>query len=164
MFLEEDFLKALALIKDLTKKYPESPRHWILLGVCYIRLGMDHEYHRTVSLLRRKSPQVKGYEAGIWLRRAIYLETVYDLYHAQYAPARAKLKNILKAPDPTKDPAMIAWPLLKIGMSYDLEGNRAQALEYYRQVSKMENGSGAQFLVKKLLEDPPKENDPFIGY
>jgi tetratricopeptide (TPR) repeat protein len=165
MFLEEDFLKALALIEDLSKKYPESPRHWILLGVCYIRLGMDHEYHRTVSLFRQKNLQAEtSYEAGIWRRRAIYLETIYDLYHARYAPARTKLRTILNDPDPTNDPAMIAWPLLKVGMSYDLEGDRAQALEYYRQVSELENGSGAQFLVKKLLEDPPKENDPFIGY
>ena len=59
---------------------------------------------------------------------------------------------------------MIAWPLLKIGMSHDLEGNRERAIEYYRRVLDMENGAGAQFLAKKLLEDPLKKNDPFIGY
>lgn len=165
LFLEDDFLKALVLVEELAKKYPENPRYGTLQGVCYVRLGMDPEYHRTVFLLQQKSIRAAtSYEAGIWLRRGLYLETIYDLYHARYRHARAKLKTILNDPDPLNDPAMIAWPLLKIGMSYDLEGSRAKALEYYKQVSEMENGAGAQFLVKKLLEAPPKPNDPFIGY
>jgi len=62
------------------------------------------------------------------------------------------------------DPEMIAWPLIKIGMSYDLEKNREEAVKYYNQVLDMENGSGAQFLAKKLLHSPLKTGDPFIGY
>jgi tetratricopeptide (TPR) repeat protein len=165
LFLEDDFLKALELAEELAEKYPENPRYGTLQGACYVRLGMDPEYRRTVSLLQQKSTQAStSYEAGIWLRRAIYLETIYDLYHARYGHARTKLKTILNDPDPLNDPAMIAWPLVKIGMSYDLEGSRAKALEYYTQVSKMENGAGAQFLVKKLQQSPPKPDDPFIGY
>jgi Flp pilus assembly protein TadD len=51
-----------------------------------------------------------------------------------------------------------------MGMSYDLEGDREEAEKYYSRVMEMENGSGAQFLAKKLLAAPPKEKDPFIGY
>jgi tetratricopeptide (TPR) repeat protein len=164
LFLEEDLVKALKLTDDLAEKYRQSPRYRVLLGVCYIRLGMDREYHSTVNLLRQRSLQASILsEAGLWGRRALYLETVYNLYHRQYRDARAKLEVILKGPDPLNDPAMIAWPLLKIGMSYDLEGNREEAIKHYHSVLGMENGSGAQFLAKKLLEDPPKKNDPFIG-
>jgi hypothetical protein len=50
-------------------------------------------------------------------------------------------------------------------MSYDLEGDRQEATKYYRYILNMENGSGAQFLAKRLLEENPlKKNDPFIGY
>ena len=59
---------------------------------------------------------------------------------------------------------MIAWPLIKIGMSYDLAGNRDRALDHYNQVFKMKNGAGAQFLAEKLLEEPIEPKDPFIGY
>ncbi|MFO7738887.1 MAG: hypothetical protein R6V46_10460 [Desulfatiglandaceae bacterium] len=50
------------------------------------------------------------------------------------------------------------------GMSYELEGSRAKALEYYTNVLEMENGAGAQFLVKRLLQIPLEPNDLFIGY
>ena len=59
---------------------------------------------------------------------------------------------------------MIAWPLVKMGMSYDLEGDRKKAIKYYDQVLNMENGSGAQFMAKRMLANPPEKNDPFIGY
>ena len=165
LFLEDDFLKALKLAEDLTNKYKQSMRYSVLLGVCYIRLGMDSEYHGTVNLLRQKSLQAGTLnKACPWERRALYLETVYDLYHGQYRDARTKLKAILNRKDLLNDPEMVAWPVLKIGMSYDLEGNKDEAKKYYNKVLDMENGAGAQFLAKKLLEDPPKKNDPFIGY
>jgi hypothetical protein len=66
--------------------------------------------------------------AAIWKRRALYLESTNDLFHGRYDKARKTLEKILKDPDPVHDPAMIAWPLIKIGMSYDLAGNRDQAL------------------------------------
>ena len=126
---------------------------------------MDSGYHDTVNLLRQKSLQAATLnEACLWERRALYLETVYDLYHRQYRDARSKLEVILKRQDHINDPEMVAWPLLKIGMSYDLEGNREEAIKHYHRVLGMKNGSGAQFLAKKLLEDPPQKNDPFIGY
>ena len=75
-----------------------------------------------------------------------------------------KLKEILKYSDPENDPAMIAWPIVKIGMTYDLEGNRKEAKKYYRQILEMENGSGAQFMAERCLDKPPKEKAPIIGY
>ena len=165
LFVEEDLVKALKLADDLAEKYRQSPRYRVLLGVCYIRLGMDREYHSTVNLLRQRGLQAGTLnEACRWERRALYLETVYDLYQMQYRDARSKLEVILKGQDPINDPEMVAWPLLKIGMSYDLEGNREEAIKHYHRVLGMKNGSGAQFLAKKLLEDPPHKNDPFIGY
>jgi hypothetical protein len=59
---------------------------------------------------------------------------------------------------------MIAFPILKKGMSYDLEGQRDKALEHYHEVLKMDNGAGAQFLAQKCIDAAPKKEDPFIGY
>ena len=59
---------------------------------------------------------------------------------------------------------MIAWPLLKIGMSYDLENKRKMALDYYNNILEMKNGAGAQFLAEKYIDEPPERGDPFLGY
>jgi len=165
LFVEEEYQKALQLADELAKKYQRTPRYKFLQGVSYIRLGMEAEYKGSVLHLREKSLLASSVrEAGMWAKRALYLEAVHDLFHGHYGAARSKLDVILKGADPENDPAMIAWPLIKIGVSYDLEGKREMAMKYYRQILNMENGAGAQFLTKKYLDSPPKKNDPFIGF
>ena len=166
LFLEEDFIKALPLTQDLARRYLRNPRYKLLEGVNYIRLGMDGHYRDSVRYLRLKSRLASSsINASRWDKRALYLESIYDFYRCRYADARSKLIAILNHRDPKSDPEMIAWPLIKIGMSYDLEGERQEAARYYRYILSMENGSGAQFLAKKLLNEKHLEkNDPFIGF
>ncbi len=165
LFIEEDFSKALDLAEGLSKRYDMNLRYNTLKGVCYIRLERVIRYRDTLYDLRQRSLRASSLnKASQWRRRALYLETVYALYHGKYPEARSKLAKILNLADPENDPAMIAFPLVKMGMVYDLEGDREEAEKYYRRVMDMENGSGAQFLAKKLLAAPPKEKDPFIGY
>ncbi|MCD4716604.1 MAG: hypothetical protein K8R45_07665 [Desulfobacterales bacterium] len=165
LFIEEDFSKALVLAEGLSKRYDMNLRYHFLKGVCYIRMERVIRYRDTVYGLRQRSLQASSLSATAqWRRRALYLETVYDLYHGRYSAARSKLQEILSRADPENDPAMIAFPLVKMGMSYDLEGDREEAEKYYHRVMDMKNGSGAQFLAKKLLAASPKEKDPFIGY
>jgi len=165
LFSEQNFPHALSLATDLSNRYTENPRYQTLEGVCFIRMGKDLQYRETLRELLTKSREAKSSAtAAIWKNRALYLESIYDLYHGRYTEARLKLEEILKHPDPEHDPAMIAWPLIKQGMSYDLAGNRDRARSYYNQVLAMENPSGAQFVADKLLEDPIEPKDPFIGY
>ena len=165
LFLEQDFHKARLIAGELARKYPENPRFQVLQGVSYIGLNMIPRYQETVRKLRQRSAETSKREAAaIWERRALYVEATWDLFQGRYPEARSLLGKILDHPDPLNDPGMIAWPLIKIGMSYDLEKNREEAVKYYNQVLDMENGSGAQFLAKKLLHSPLKTGDPFIGY
>ena len=165
LFSEQDFPKALALATELSNMYPKNPRFKTLEGVCFIRMGKDRQYRETLRDLLTRSREAKSSaSAAIWKNRALYLESIDDLYHGRYAEARIVLEEILKHPDPVHDPTMIAWPLVKIGMSYDLAGNRDRALGYYNQVFKMKNAAGAQFVADKLLEEPIEPKDPFIGY
>jgi len=76
--------------------------------------------------------------------------------------ARSKIKTILDQADSETDPWMIAWPTVKMGMSYDLEGNREEATRCYDQVLSVENGSGAQFLARRYLKRPPTDDDSFM--
>ncbi len=165
LFLEQDFKNALIFSNELAKRYAENPRFKVFQGVSYIRLKMDRQYKETVNELRQRSAEASKREtAAMWERRALYLESIYDLFQGRYSEARSILKKILDHPDPVNDPSMLAWPLIKIGMSYDLEKNREEAITYYNQVLNMENGAGAQFLAEKLLQSPLKRGDPFIGY
>lgn len=165
LFAEEDFPKSLSIARDLVKRYDQNPRFKVLEGVSYLRLGMEPQFWDTVYGLRQRGVKASSPKmASMWERRALYLETIYDLFHDHYSAARAKLAFLLDHADPENDPYMVAWPMIKTGMSYDLEGNREEAKKYYRKVINMKNGSDAQFLAKKLLKGPPKKNDPFIGY
>ncbi len=165
LFLEQDFLKSLSIAKDLAKRYDQNPRFKVLEGVSYLRLRMEPQFWDTVNGLRQRGLKASSAKmASMWERRALYLETIYDLFQGQYSAARVKLTRILDHADPENDPYMIAWPLIKMGMSYDLEGDRQEAQKYYKRVMDMKNGAGAQFLAKRLLQWPPRENDPFIGY
>ena len=78
--------------------------------------------------------------------------------------ARSRLDVILSQTYPSTDPAMVTWPLLKKGMSYDLGGQREKALAYYRRIVKVRNGGGAQFLAEKYINSRVKEKDRFLGY
>lgn len=164
LFGEQDFTKALDLSTELAERYRKNPRFQVLLGVSYIRLEMDPQYREMVSKLRLRSTEASIRVAPMWEKRALYLESIYDLFHGLYPEARSRLRKILDHKDPENDPTMIAWPLTKIGMSYELENNRDEATKYYDQVLNMENASGAQFVAKKLLESPLKKGEPFIGY
>jgi len=165
LFLEPGYSKALPLAEELAFRFKEAPRNIYFQGLAYVRLGMHSEYRAIVDYLnRRGQKETSPVNVSIWGKRGLYLEASYYLFHHQYDMARSKLQAILSQKNPEKDPFMIAWPLLKIGMSYDLENKRKMALDYYKSILEMKNGAGAQFLAEKYIDEPPERGDPFLGY
>ena len=165
LFIEEDLVQARHISEELDKRYYRNLRYKTLKGVSYIRLGMDRKLRETIHELRHGSPKEPPSNKGSpGENRALYLKSIYNLFSGRYKEARSKLRLILSQSDIETDPSMNAWPLIKIGMSYDLEGNRDEATRYYKQVVALKNGSGAQFLAKRYLNKPLKKGDPFIGY
>jgi len=165
LFMEQDHHKALPLAKELSARFQTNPRYKFLEGVAYIMLDMDSDYSRVVGYFREKAESLTSKShAAMWSNHADYLEACHDLFHERFNEARTKLKLLRERSDPISDPAMAAWPLLKTGMSYDLEMNHEKALEYYSKILKMENGAGAQFLAEKYMETPANREDPFLGY
>ncbi|MCJ7595242.1 MAG: hypothetical protein MUO52_10785, partial [Desulfobacterales bacterium] len=165
LFLEEDYQQALPLTEELATRFLNNPRHKFFEGVIHIRMGNASGYNEALAYLRTRSrKEGSRLQARIWGNQALYLEASYHLFRNEYDQARSKLGVILLQADPSSDPDMVAWPLLKKGMSYDLEGNREKALEYYNGILKMENGAGAQFLAEKYNDTPAQKGDPFLGY
>jgi tetratricopeptide (TPR) repeat protein len=165
MYMEEEYLKALPFVQDLASRFKNNSRYKFFEGVIYSRLHLKAKFDGTLDFMRQRSrEETRPEKAAQWARQALYLEASDFLFCQNYRLARLKLDAILSQPDPVNDPWMIAWPLLKKGMSYDLEGNRQKALEFYNQVNAMENGAGAQFLARKCIDSPPKKGDPFLGF
>jgi tetratricopeptide (TPR) repeat protein len=165
MYMEQEYPKALPFVQDLASSFKNNPRYKFFEGIIYSRLHMKAKFSETVDFMRQRSrEETLPTKAAEWTREALYLEASDLLFCEKYRLARQKLDDILAQPDPANDPWMIAWPLLKKGMSYDLEGNREKALEFYHQVYTMENGAGAQFLARKCIDSPPKKGDPFLGF
>ena len=165
LYLEEDYEKALPLIQELRRKFRKNMRYPFFEGLVHLRQERDSKYGEMVDLLRSESrKQTDRGTRLIWENQALYLEATYHLFRGETEQARNRLDAILSQADPELDPDMIAWPLLKKGMSYDLEGKRKTALEFYGRVMKMENGAGAQFLAQKCIDEASKKGDPFLGY
>ena len=165
LFVEKDDERALRLARELSEKYRNNGRYAYLEGVCCIRMGLESRYGDILSGLIKKGAREDSYpSAAWWSRRSLYLEASRDLFKGNWETARKKLLAILAQPDTENDPAMIAWPRIKLGMSYDLEGRRAEAEKYYNGILKMKNASGAQFLAKRFLKKGLEKDDPFIGY
>jgi len=165
LFMEHDHHRALPLARELSARFQTNPRYKYLEGVTYMMLNMDSEYNRVVGYFRENEKKITSKShACMWGNHAYYLEACHDLFHDRFPEARTKLKLVLDRCDPIADPAMAAWPLLKVGMSHDLEGNRDRALECYTMILRMENGAGAQFLAEKYTENPVDRGDPFLGY
>jgi len=165
LFMEEDFHKALPFARELAEAFKKNPRYPYFEGIVYIRSGQDGRYREVLEGIRAESArQESTVEAMMWKNQALYLEASYHLFRDRPEQARAKLDAILAQVEPVTDPAMVAWPLLKKGMSFDLEGQREKALEIYRSILAMPNGAGAQFLAEKGIDEAIKKGDPFLGY
>ncbi|PIX18167.1 MAG: hypothetical protein COZ70_15600 [Deltaproteobacteria bacterium CG_4_8_14_3_um_filter_51_11] len=165
MFMEEDYEKALSLVSDLVARYPETTRYHFLKGVCHIFKGEEDAYKETLStLISRKNIIASQSEAMKWERVADYLSVTYAMIKNDLDSAILYLERLREKADPEGDPAMVAWPLLKTAMVYDLRGEREKAVGIYHSILNMDNGSGAQFLAKRYLSAPLRKGDPFIGY
>ncbi|PKN30050.1 MAG: hypothetical protein CVU64_05285 [Deltaproteobacteria bacterium HGW-Deltaproteobacteria-21] len=165
LYLEDDRHKALLLARELATRFQRSRFFKYLEGVACVRLDRDDEYREVAAAMRASAERAdSGMKAALWIRQSLYLDATHDLFRGNHKEARRKLDAILSMQDPVNDPLMIAYPLLKKGVSYDLEGARKTALGYYEQVMNMENGAGAQFLAEKFIKKPALKNDPFIGY
>jgi len=166
LFMEDEFFdKALVLALDLTRRFPDNPRFKYLEGIAYIQLDNNANYRDMLNFFQEKGSQVPSKnEAFLWRSHGVYLEVSDDLFHNRSEDARSKLKTIMTQVDPASTPFMVAWPLLKTGMSYDLEGQREKALDFYQEVLDLENAAGAQFLAERYKRNSVKPKDPFIGY
>jgi tetratricopeptide (TPR) repeat protein len=165
LFMENNPSMALPLAMELANQYPWDRRNTYLQGLSCIQLGLDEEYDAIQKKLISNAGDPPGDIPGLyWEREALYLEASRLMIRGYYESAREKLDEILLKPDAENDPAMLAWPIVKKGMSYDLEKNREKALALYNQVMAMPNGSGAQFMAEKFIDSPIVKGDPLIGY
>jgi len=165
LYLEDDRRKALPLARELAGRFQGSRFFKYLEGVAYLRLNMDEKYKEVAAAMRAAAVKAgPGIKADSWIRQSLYLDATNDLFRGNHEEARRKLDRILSMQDAVNDPLMAAYPLLKKGVSHDLEGRRETALDYYNQVMNMENGAGAQFLAEKFIKNPASKTDPFIGY
>jgi len=163
LFMEDNPESALPLAERLTREFPENPRFPYLLGSAQLRLGQETE--ATIALLKERTDKALRPAARIiWEQHEEYLQATTHLVSGRLNEARAVLRSILARVDPQNDPFMAAFPLVKLGMSHDLAGERETALALYAQVLSMENGGGAQFLAKKYQAAAILPDDPFLLY
>jgi tetratricopeptide (TPR) repeat protein len=165
LFMENNPSMALPLAMQLADQYPWDRRNTYMQGLSCIQLDMDEEYDAIQKKLILNAGDPPGDTPGLyWEREALYLDASRLMIRGDYESARKKLDEILLMPDAEADPAMLAWPVVKKAMTYDLEKKRKKALELYNQVVAMPNGAGAQFMAERFIDFPIVKGDPLIGY
>jgi len=163
VFMEDAPLLALPIAEDLNRRFPGNPRFTYLLAAARLRAGLDIE--DELGLLQERRNTAAAPESKlIWDNTRLYLLATQALHDGRMADARGLLRTVLARVDPLRDPFMAAFPLVKVGMSHDLQGERESALDLYDRVRSMENGAGGQFLAEKYLEQPIRPEDPFLAY
>lgn len=163
LFMEDDPVRALPIAEDLNRRFSRNPRFTYLLGVARMRAGLDVEAVLELLKQRRNETPVPENKL-IWDHMRLYLLATQALREGRPADARGLLKTVLARVDPVQDPFMAAFPLVKAGMSHDLQGDREAALDLYERARSMENGAGGQFLAEKYFEQPIHRDDPFLAY
>lgn len=154
---EEDQLAALEYLEYLHERYPDN--------------ALFHRYRaRTLAEVGRWSRAVPLYEEYVDRSRAGQtgyhvhgrLEALY--YLGKYAffrrrlgeagDAFARVDSLGRGLEREPDQAYVALANLMLGMTFDLQGKREQAVERYRQVGKLRNQGDSRELAKQYLKAP----------
>ncbi|MEX2116248.1 MAG: hypothetical protein WEB37_05125 [Bacteroidota bacterium] len=137
---EKDFTKALGLAGGLNKRYPRNPVFLRYVGRCNISLGRWDEAFRVFSeVISRTTERQTGFDATDAREAYYYL----GKYFLNFGKAEESLVNFLRCEELSrqidKDGAsgFFSMASLNIGMIYDLQHRRQDAVAQYRAVLKM---------------------------
>ncbi|HAH31964.1 MAG TPA: hypothetical protein DCL44_06595 [Elusimicrobia bacterium] len=135
MIPQMQFVEIVSLFED--KKYDESRAQ----SLDYLKLiNESHPRYR-----KRYLPRVLTAIGTTWL-----VEKNYDLAGEYFAKAVATIKN-----DPTVHPARWAvWAIVRLGNVYDLKGERAKAVELYKEAKSYDDDWGFAEAIGKYLKKP----------
>ena len=158
---EKQYIRALELARELFNKFPRNPLFHRMLGRCYVSIGYWGEAFKVFSEIeKRYYDHQEGYdtydgrEAYYYIGRHYFLtgkldEALQNLY---------KCDDLSRRVDKEGASGFMSMANLTIGMIYDLQKRRTQAVAQYRKVLDMKEYENTHKDAERYLEKPYSRN------
>lgn len=160
---EKNNQKALQFARALSRRYPRNPVFLRVMGRCYVALGNWEDVFRVFSeVILRTTERQTGFDAAD-AREAYYYVGKYFMNLGKTDDALANFRQceeLSQQLDKDAASGFFSMASLHIGMIYDLQTRRPEALMKYRAVLKMRNFENTHRDAQTYMEQPYKGKNP----
>lgn len=150
---EESYEEALPLAEELIARYPGSPELYFHLALIYSELGRHPEALRIAEEIRVHIEREENHFTKVMLPRYWQLMGKIFMDHGDFSQAIAFFQKAIEEGNKRYAWA-VAWAWTRMGMVYDLLGQREEARKHYKMALKVETNSLAQDYAKRYLSEP----------
>ncbi len=154
-------VEALPLALDLHQRFPDNVLFHRYAGRCYASLGQWEEMKKIFSdILGRVDRQTTGYHA-VAEREARYYLGQYEMDKAHYDAALRHLyrcDELSRALDTDEQSGFMVTCNLRIGMIYDLQAKRDEAVKQYSKVLEMNEYLDTHKQAEQYIKSPYKRS------
>lgn len=160
---EKNNPKALQLARGLSRRYPRNPVFLRAMGRCHVSLGNWDDVFRVFSeVIVRTTERQAGFDAAD-AREAYYYVGKYFMNLEKIDEALVNFQRCEELSlqlDTDGASGFSSMASLHVGMIYDLQKRRKDALSKYRAVLKMRNFENTHRDAKTYMEQPYKGKNP----
>ena len=154
---EEDPLAALKYLEYLHGRYPDNALFHRYRARTLAEVG---RWSRAVPLYEEYVERTQADQAGYHVHgclEALYYLGKYAFFRRRLGTAEeifARVDSLGRGLEREQDQGYVTLANLMLGMTFDLQGKREQAVERYRRVGKLRNQGDSRKLAKQYLEEP----------
>jgi tetratricopeptide (TPR) repeat protein len=152
---ERNFDKSLEYVKWLRREHPRNSFFHTYEGRVYFRWGRWSEAQTIFEdIIERHDEGLPGYSQTIVEQALYYLARTHMVYrrHDEALPLLKRIELMSEQADGSSVFKVLAF--LRLGMVYDAQGNRSEAIRYYQAVLRLDDWSGAHDRAKRYLDAP----------
>ena len=158
---EKEYLKAYEIARSLSDRYPRNPVFYRYLGRCLVSIGrlaeandVFKEIEKRFTMRQLGYDDYDGREASYYIGRFEFIGSRYA-NALRYFYSCDSLSRIL---DKEGSSGFMAMANLHIGMIYDLQKKRQDAIEQYRKVLDMKEYESSRADAQKYIGKPYSRN------
>ena len=156
-FHEHDYVKALGIARSLHGRFPNNMMFHRYVGRAYVSMGNWEEATTVFEEIRQRAEKgQRGYGPAIE-REAVYYIATNHMQANRYDEALQafyRCDELSRELDRKEASGYMALANLKIGMIFDIQGKRSQALGQYRKVKDMKEFRDSHDQADRYLGTP----------
>lgn len=150
---EGDYKKALVYAQELLDRYPGNPDLYFHLAFIASELGRSEEAFATARRIEENIREERNHFSKVMLPRYLQLMGKLSMDQGDYQQALTYFQQAI-AHENKRYAWAVAWAWTRMGMIYDLQGNREEAKRHYKKALKVDSESLAKDYAKRYLDEP----------